>query len=292
MSSIANIDITSWNYLVNSQIQTDAITALENGKVIHMPNLSFVINDEEKHLLTPIYLSDKKNISYNKLNGQLRGVKCQESDRILFTALCDRFANYSEQLIQQLFPIYSQSLLTGRTSYRPAEIHGRKAPSYKKDDTLLHVDAFPSSPTQGKRILRIFSNINPNNQTRDWHVGEPFAKVAQRFLPKVTQYNKFFAKLMNKTKITRSYRTHYDHIMLHIHDRMKQDLTYQTVVPFQEMKFPANSTWIVFTDQVSHAALKGQYLLEQTFYLPTHAMHNPTLSPLGILEGLTGKSLI
>ena len=65
--------------------------------------------------------------------------------------------------------------------------------------------------------------------------------------------------------------------MLQIHDRMKKNIDYQARVSFQEINFSANSTWIVFTDQVSHAALKGQYLLEQTFYLPTHAMQEPAV---------------
>ncbi len=153
MSSIEHFDINSWEYLINQQTQLNAVNALENGKVIFMPQLSFAINENEQHLLSPSYLKDKKNISYNKLNGQLRGVTCSETDKILFTQLCDRYATYSKQLIHQLFPMYTKAFLTGRTSFRPAEIYGRKAPSYKKDDTRLHVDAFPSSPTHGKRIL-------------------------------------------------------------------------------------------------------------------------------------------
>jgi len=68
--------------------------------------------------------------------------------------------------------------------------------------------------------------------------------------------------------------------MLHLHDRMKLDKTYQQTLAKQRVDFPPQSTWLVFTDQVSHAALSGQYLLEQTFYLPVEAMDNPTLSPL------------
>ena len=34
------------------------------------------------------------------------------------------------------------------------------------------------------------------------------------------------------------------------------------------MDLPAGSTWLTFTDQVSHAAMAGQYQFEQTFLLP------------------------
>jgi len=51
-------------------------------------------------------------------------------------------------------------------------------------------------------------------------------------------------------------------------------------------------SWIAFTDQVSHAAMAGQYQLEQTFLLPVDAMRSPEQSPLRILERLMGRSLI
>ncbi len=79
--------------------------------------------------------------------------------------------------------------------------------------------------------------------------------------------------------------------MLHLHDKMKADLRYQVEVPQQEIHFPPGSSWITQTDQVSHAAMSGQYLLEQTFYLPVDAMKNPEHSPLRVLEKLTCRSL-
>jgi hypothetical protein len=43
---------------------------------------------------------------------------------------------------------------------------------------------------------------------------------------------------------------------------------------------------MAFTDQVSHAAMSGQYQLEQTFYLPVAAMIDESRSPLRVLERL------
>jgi len=79
--------------------------------------------------------------------------------------------------------------------------------------------------------------------------------------------------------------------MLRLHDRMKADLTYQSEAVQRLYEFPTGSTWIVFTDQVSHAAMSGQYALEQTFHLPVHAMLDPSQSPLRILERLLGQQL-
>ena len=85
---------------------------------------------------------------------------------------------------------------------------------------------------------------------------------------------------MHLLKATKTLRSAYDHIMIQLHDRMKLNNDYQKNVTKTPVWFPAMSTWIVFTDQVSHAALGGQYLLEQTFYLPVEAMAQPEHSPL------------
>ena len=72
---------------------------------------------------------------------------------------------------------------------------------------------------------------------------------------------------------------------------MKADLDYQLKADQIDCEFPAGSTWITYTDQVSHAAMAGQYCLEQTFYLPVTSMQDPSRAPLRILERLMGRSL-
>jgi hypothetical protein len=42
----------------------------------------------------------------------------------------------------------------------------------------MHVDNFPSTPTRGKRILRVFTNVNPSGRARVWRMGEPFEQMA------------------------------------------------------------------------------------------------------------------
>ncbi len=34
------------------------------------------------------------------------------------------------------------------------------------------------------------------------------------------------------------------------------------------MPFPPGSVWVCFSDQTSHAVMSGQFMLEQTFFLP------------------------
>ena len=196
-----------------------------------------------------------------------------------------RFAEYSQQLISSVIPRYSNDLVFGKTSYRPAEVQNRKI-SKRKDDTRVHIDAFPSTPVYGRRILRVFCNINPNNAPRMWELGEPFNQVLNRFSSKISSYNALRARVLVWLKASKTIRSPYDHFMLKLHDQMKLDDHYQQTLIKQRIDFPAQSTWVVFTDHVSHAALGGQYLLEQTFYLPITAMERPELSPLKQWESL------
>ena len=36
-------------------------------------------------------------------------------------------------------------------------------------------------PVQGRRLLRVFCNVNPRGEPRVWELGEPFDAVVQRF---------------------------------------------------------------------------------------------------------------
>jgi hypothetical protein len=153
------------------------------------------------------------------------------------------------------------------------------------------VDAFPSRPTQGLRILRVFTNVNPQ-MPRIWRVGEAFEQVAAKFLPAIRPPLPGSSWLLYGLRMVKARRTAYDHFMLGIHDRVKADQGYQSQVLQTELAIPPGATWACFTDSVSHAAMSGQFALEQTFYLPVKAMKDPERSPLRVLERLAGRTLI
>lgn len=293
MDLLAPIVISSWQPALDTKLQTIATKALESGKVLFLPQLNFPLTAAEYRFLDPDLVDPRsKNISFNPLNQALRGCCGDDNKQQAIKSLLNRFATSAQGLLKTIIPHYQHQLQIGRTSLRLIEVAGRKNPSYRKDDTRLHVDAFPATPNQGRRILRIFTNINPEEKPRLWRLGESFSNVAERFVPWIAPPRLGSSWLLQQLKITKGKRTAYDHYMLAIHDNMKADSAYQATVNYQEVNFPANSTWIVYTDQVSHAALAGQHLLEQTFYLPVTAMQNPALSPLRILEKQLNKGLV
>ncbi|KTD04280.1 Kdo hydroxylase family protein [Fluoribacter gormanii] len=255
-----------------------SVNLLEAGKVLFFPEYFYAPVDSL--LLSENVLDgSRKNVSYDIRNKKLSAYK-KDIDNldVKLRHMMHGYAEFAHQLIQTALPSYAPHLQWGRTSFRPAQINGRVS-SKRKDDTRLHVDSFSASPVHGLRILRVFCNINPT-EPRVWNLGEPFEDVLNRFAPKIAPYSKMKAKMLKWVKATKTLRPPYDHYMLHLHDTMKLDDTYQTNVEKVQIDFPAKSTWIVFTDHVSHAALSGQHLLEQTFYLPVDKMTTPDYSPL------------
>jgi hypothetical protein len=272
--------------------QATALHALEGGRIVILPDLPFELEERELRFLHPSSSDGRaKNISFDPRTRAVGGTDLSGHDCDDLKELLWRFASHSRALLSGLFPNYAAYLEWGRTSLRPVSIDGRRM-SWRKDDTRLHVDAFRSAPVQGRRILRVFANVNRSGVARVWHVGEPFADYARRFLPRRFHSLPSAAAMLALLGITKGRRTDYDRLMLRLHDGAKADTAFQRDGARAEIAFPAGSTWMVFTDLVPHAAIMGQHALEQTFYLPVAAMRDPDLAPLRVLERLTGRRLV
>lgn len=287
-TQLVELDLADWNGAAPNEAW---IAALEAGKVLFFPRLGFELLPEERALLSPAVLSpDVRNISLDA-NGRIKGVAGDEATQRAVAAMVGRFRAQAQQLIHGLLPHYTPALRLAPTSYRPAHVETR-VQSWRADDRRLHVDSFPSRPNYGERILRVFTNVNPEGAPRVWRVGEPFETVARRFLPRAKPYSRAQARLLRLLRVTKSLRSEYDHLMLQLHDGMKSDLDYQKSAEQQTVPFPAGSVWVCFSDQTSHAVMSGQYMLEQTLHLPAARQYNPDSSPLAILSRLTGRTLV
>jgi len=265
--------------------------AVEDGLVLSFPQLPFELAESERRFLDPRWADGKaKNISVRWPGGELRGAAGDTADLAALKAMIVRYAEQSEAFALRLFPHYRGHLQRGNTSFRPVDVAGRET-SWRKDDTRLHIDAFPSNPMQGTRLLRVFCNVNPNGEPRRWRVGEPFEALARRYLPSIPRPAPGSAWLMETLHITKRRRTEYDHVMLQLHDRAKADAAFQSRSPQARVDFAPRTTWVVFSDQVLHAAMGGQHMMEQTFYLAPERQHRLEASPLGVLERLMGRPL-
>ncbi len=290
MSAIHPINLTTWGGQLSETEQKLATDALEAGCVLFLPELRFALSEHEREFLTPDIVGSSKNVSYEPKSGKLGGATVAAMKFHDLRALMDRFATGSRALLETLLPHYGAGLHQARTSLRPVEVAGRKQ-SWRKDDTRLHVDSFPSQPSNGKRILRVFSNVNPDGRARVWKVGEPFETVARKFWAHLRSPLPGERRLLAAVGVTKAVRTRYDHYMLKLHDAMKLDPAYQERFASSTHPFPAGSTWVCFTDQVSHAAISGAHQLEQTFWVDVRALRNPNSAPIRVLESLAGRKL-
>ena len=290
MNPIVELPLQDWRQQCPVALQQQALQALEDGSVLLFPQLGFSMDDAEAQLLSPAVAARSKNVSFNVTTGKLSGTSLDAPAAARLEAMVRRFAECSNALLQGLLPQYKAGLVQGRTSFRPVAVEGRST-SWRKDDTRLHVDSFPSSPVQGRRILRVFCNIAPHGRNRTWRLGEPFERVARHCLPSLSGPLWGSSWLLRLGMVTKSRRSAYDHFMLQIHDRMKADSDYQAAAIQLTRDFPPGCTWMAFTDQVSHAAIAGQHMLEQTFYLPVASMQEPSKSPLRVLERLMNRQL-
>jgi hypothetical protein len=291
MDPLWSAPISAWDAPVEQPTASAALTSLEGGAVVFLPALAFRPLPEEAGLFTPAILGTAKNASFDPASGRLGGTSANGVEAAKLREMIARFSTGAAALVDRIFPRYRGRLTRARASFRPAEIAGRQT-TWRKDDTRLHVDSFPATPTGGRRILRVFTNVNPHGRARAWRVGDDFDAVARRFGERLRVPPPGSGHLLALLRVTKSPRTAYDALMLQLHDRMKDDETFQRESPQHAIDFPAGSTWLAFTDQVSHAAMSGQYQLEQTFLLPIDAMAQPDRSPLRVLEKIKGRALV
>lgn len=284
---LETLPIASWTGPYAPEAKARALAALESGAVLFFPNLAFALAEKEKHFLDARVSDGKaKNISRDP-SGKLQSTALTGKSAKDLAAMMARFADSTSSLITDLLPY--RDVERARTSFRPVQVKGRSQ-SKISDDRLLHIDAFPSRPMRGRRILRFFANVAPTSP-RHWHVGQPFEDFARGFLPRIGPDLPGKSWLYEKLGVTRGRRSLYDEMMLSLHDTAKRDDSFQANSPHQKIDFPPQSCWLVFTDMVLHAALGGEFALEQTFHLDIDQMAEPNLAPIRVLERLSGRSL-
>ncbi len=281
--------------------------ALEAGGVLYFPKTPVPLPPADIDVLLGQQQTGSrlhKNISYKPDTDVLGGVDrksapAAEVDQL--HGIMRRYSGSIAEFLSKFLAPYENQWRRDYASYRPIEEKGRDLPLRRRND-LLHVDAFPTRPTRGKRILRFFHNIHPE-RTRDWAVGEPFPKIVASFTPRKLPVPRpagplartarqvaaaaGLAKLVSQWK-----RTPYDELMMRLHNTMKEDAEFQRTCARELVEFLPGSSWMVYTETVPHAALAGQYALEQTLLVDPGAMVTPDSTPLAVLEKLAGARLV
>src|SRR3990167_7902067 len=125
---IETFTTSQWNEQSTDENQQRAISKLESGDILYLPELTFSLSDAEKAYLTPeVADPQSKNIGYHPEHNKLWGVKnLADEQRQQLKAMMRRYAGHAQNLIQHLLPQYHAHVILGRTSFRPVQISNRK----------------------------------------------------------------------------------------------------------------------------------------------------------------------
>jgi hypothetical protein len=274
---------------------------LERGNILFFAHTPFAfLREKREFLLSQRQTSATyhKNVAYRPAEDRLTGLgKSDAAEEARLRAILREYSEQTAQFVCALLSPYQNGLRRDFASYRPVEERGRPARLRARND-LPHVDAFPTRPTHGDRILRVFTNLNPT-QNRVWLTSETFAAIAKRYARQIglpgPRDSGFIAQSLaamgRAIRWPGAGRTPYDEFMHRCHNFMKENQAFRAACATQRWEFPPDSTWMVYTDMVSHAVLEGQFAMEQTFIVSRHVMVLPEKSPISILEQLCGYTL-
>ena len=279
---------------------------LEAGNVLFFPNTPFPFATETQEFLRTLKFSGNavhKNIAYRPASDRITGMGTDDEQSKRLLSVMRKYSQTVVEFLTQLLPDYAPAWKLDYASFRPLEEQGRDLPVNKRND-LLHTDAFPSRPTDGDLILRVFTNINPT-KSRKWVTTDPFPLLAEKYARAAGLENivdaassgsgrllKQSAQLLKGIGLPVVPRSPYDRFMLHFHEYLKRNTEFQENCPKYHFDFPPGSTWLTFTDVLPHSVHSGQHALEQTFIIARNTMAHPENAPVKILERICGRPLL
>jgi len=275
---------------------------LERGEVEYFPVCPFPMPQGEDHeFLLEQRLASRahKNISYDPHTGKANGYAGHSSAQAeRLRSLLKNFAQTATSWLSNALPRYARHWQLDRVSYRPEEEATRRLRQKARND-LIHVDAFPSRPTNGHRILRLFVNINPS-EPRIWVTSDPFGRLLERFGAEVglpSRQDLAWSRQLQQRFLAifspgRAQRSVYDAFMLRFHDFLKANDQFQEHGPKRFWSFAPGSAWVVFTDVASHAVLRGRYALEHSYFVAPESLALPAESPPALLQHACGLSVL
>jgi hypothetical protein len=274
---------------------------LEIGNILRLEPTPFSIRPEDWELLLgrkQVSSAYHKNIAYRPNEDRVTGLDASEqTEAVELRRILRSYSQQAINFVNTVLAPYANQWKLDYASFRPIEEKGRPARVHARND-LLHYDSFPTRPTNGGRILRVFTNINPV-ENRVWLTSQTFEAFGPKFAKAAGLEQAFkglslargLRALARALHLPGANRPLYDEFMHRCHNAMKEDANFQRTTPKHQWEFPPNSSWLVCTDCVSHAVLAGQFALEQTFIIPQNALVEQSRSPLAILEKVADHSL-
>ncbi|HKB77444.1 MAG TPA: Kdo hydroxylase family protein [Myxococcales bacterium] len=275
--------------------------ALERGRIVRFarPPIELPARAELDFLregLAPFL--ERKNVSFYPEADRLTGLRAPPEVRRRAQAILRHHSARVRGFLERAMPAFTRDWQPGTSSFRPLEEAGRNLSAHASNE-LVHVDAGAYGATHGDRILRFFINVNPERE-RVWVSKGTFAElyrrhardagveeaevepgVAERALSAVLRAGRRAVPMLRVVDTSP-----YDRAMRRFHNWMKDTPAFQQSSEGQrEISFAPFQAWMVLTDGVSHACIRGQHALVDTFLVPLENCRLPAEAPYRILAG-------
>ena len=275
--------------------------ALERGRIVLFarPPLELPSREDLEFLrngLAPFL--QRKNVSYYPDADRLTGLRAPAGVQQRAQAILRQHSRRVRGFLERAMPGFTRGWQPGTSSFRPLEEQGRNLSTHASNE-LVHVDAGAYGATRGDRILRFFVNVNPDRE-RVWTTKGTFAELHRRhgrdagverveLVPSIAEralsaFLRAGRRALPMLRVIES--SPYDRAMRRFHNWMKDTPSFrESTEGLQEISFAPFEAWMVLTDGVSHACVRGQHALVDTFLVPLANCRLPAEAPYRILAG-------
>jgi hypothetical protein len=276
-----------------SSVSKPLTARLEQGEIVYFPTRPFKlpVGADMQCLLEQRVGGSGRHIIFDPKTAEIHYRASSDRDGAL--RLAKALGEFQWQALDWLggiLPGYASAWQVGTISLRPEEEATRRLRFSQRED-LLHIDPFPDGASRGRRLLRLFVNLNPN-EPRVWATSDGLARLLDRFGEKIGapvgedsswawQVRQGVLGLLDARQRGRSAA---DEFLLRLEGCLKANDWFQEKGPKRFWHFAPGSAWLTMTDGLSHAVLRGRHALEMSLFIDPMTLVVPELAPARIVE--------
>jgi hypothetical protein len=267
---------------------------LEQGEIVYYPASPFEALDESDRdflIQQRVAGASGRHVEFEPGSGALHHLASSDSTtNQRLQRILGAFAVRARSWLTDQLPGYAAGWQFGPVTLRTEEEATRSLRFSQRED-LLHIDPFPDGPAHGRRLLRLFVNLNPT-EPRVWATSDNLARLLDRFgatggFPSLEQSSWAWQVRQGVWQLLDARqrgRSSADDFLLRLHDYLKANDHLQERGPKRFWHFAPGSAWLVMTDGLSHAVLRGRYALEMSVFIDPATLVCPELAPARIVE--------
>jgi hypothetical protein len=260
---------------------------LERGELLFFPICPFPLpqGDDLRFLLEQRLASGflhlrHKNISFDPETGRVSGYRWRSSEQgQRLRGLLAGFSGVATAWLARLLPHYTRGWRLDRATLRTEEEATRPLRLTARND-LLHLDAFPTRPTQGWRILRLFANVHPTDP-RVWVTSETADRLLARYgsaaglpLTGAAGWGESLRRLFNLLQRTVRRDRPTTRFMHRLHDHLKLNDAFQEKAP--KLLVLSSRIGLAGDDRWPEPAeLRGRLRLEHSYFVSPQVLLLP-----------------